>query len=125
MYNAVHLVLSSASSIDRNLDGAPAKNVPSAHVQEHKADKLNDVVSNAPAPDHIYKTGMAGAPTAKTLLIAEMKRRHERGALLPSLSAEATELLVWLTANHPDAPQPKKASAENALRTEYWKLINP
>jgi hypothetical protein len=73
-------------------------------------------------PSATYRTGMAGAPTSKHLLISEMQRRAERGEMEPTLAKEAQHLLEWLAREHPAAPQPALGTAKNALRNYYWKL---
>ncbi len=76
----------------------------------------------APSSDQPRRTGMAGRPSSKDLISGELANRARRGELAPTLKAQAKALLEWLAKEHPDDPQPKQASTENAVRREYRDL---
>jgi hypothetical protein len=80
------------------------------------------ITGQSGCPSATYRTGMAGAPTSKHLLVSEMQRRAERGEMEQTLAKEAQHLLEWLAREHPAASQPALGTAQNALRDDYRKL---
>ena len=70
-----------------------------------------------PAP--IMRTGMAGRPTVKNVLLTEMRRRAADSQLEFTLAKQAQELCAWFTRTYPGQPEPKLGTAENVLRSEY------
>ena len=69
----------------------------------------------------VLKTGLAGRPTAKFLLLAEMRRRAEVGDLLPKIGSEAKALSDWLALSNVGVTAAPK-TITNSLRDEYKAL---
>lgn len=66
-----------------------------------------------------YKTGLAGRPGSKQLLLLELERRISSGEVEDKVSAEARYLSSWLNQAHPEAPQVGVPSTENAIRDRH------
>jgi hypothetical protein len=69
-----------------------------------------------------YRTGFAGRPTSKHLILKELERRGNVGECAGSVAQEARDLLAWFTDAHPDAPKPTAGTIENQIREPYRKL---
>jgi hypothetical protein len=78
--------------------------------------------AHSPAAAPAYRTGVAGRPTSKDLARQEMQRRAKEGNLCSSVRREAKELCLWLTREHPEAPQLTPKALENSLRDDYHSL---
>ncbi len=63
-----------------------------------------------------FRSGMPGRTTAKHKIVAEFQRRVSANQALPSLAAEARELLNWLLRTYPEAPRTSARTIENQLR---------
>lgn len=63
-----------------------------------------------------FRSGMPGRTTAKHKIVAEFQRRVSSNEALPSLAAEARELVDWLLRAYPEAPRTSARTIENQLR---------
>ena len=72
-----------------------------------------------------YTTGVAGKPSSKHLVQAEMRRRATLGHLQPTISQEAETLSRWLVDAHPEAPPMTVKTIRNRLAAEYRELKRP
>ena len=68
------------------------------------------------------RTGTAGRPSSKALVVEEMRFRAARGDLAPTLAEEARDLCAWLRSHHPNEAQPLEKSLSNSIRVEYKQL---
>ena len=77
------------------------------------------------------RTGTAGRPTSKHLVLGELDRLIATGELTRligsgelenTLDAVARHLVSWLKQSHPAAPQMAKPTMENAIRSEFRKF---
>jgi hypothetical protein len=62
------------------------------------------------------RTGSAGRPSSRHLVVHEFRRRAAEGELEPKLGAEAAYLSNWLSMQHPTLAQMAPASVGNAIR---------
>lgn len=65
------------------------------------------------------RTGVAGRPTSRHLVVAEYRRRHEAGVALLQIGAEAKALVGWLSATHPGLAKMTARTIETAIRPEF------
>ena len=68
------------------------------------------------------RTGTAGRPSSKMLVVEQMRLRAARGVLAPTLAEEARCLCAWLRGDHPNEAQPLEKSLSNSIRVEYKQL---
>ncbi len=95
----------------------PPGSEPSAISGELAASDTADV---SPDPN---RTGFAGRPTAKHLILAEHCRRIEAGKASDVLVREAEYLAAWLREAHPTAPPTTVLTIKNRIRYQHnaWK----
>jgi hypothetical protein len=70
----------------------------------------------------MYSTGVAGRPSSRHLVEAEMERRARERQLCSRIGEEAQSLFRWLSKEHPKAPQMTPRTIENAIRERYYEL---
>lgn len=70
-----------------------------------------------------FRTGFAGRPTAKDVILAEHRRRIEAGEASEVLAREAEYLADWLPEAHPTAPPTTVLTIKNRIRGQHnaWK----
>jgi hypothetical protein len=71
----------------------------------------------------IMRTGTAGRPTGKQVVLIEAQRRRESGEVLPSVKKESEVLAEWYTEGYPDGPTMKPGTIENTIRgghNSFW-----
>ncbi len=80
----------------------------------------SDTAEVSPDPN---RTGFAGRPTAKHLILAEHCRRIEAGEASEMLVREAEYLDAWLREAHPTAPPTTVRTIKNRIRAQHndWK----
>ncbi len=80
----------------------------------------SDTAEVSPDPN---RTGFAGRPTAKHLILAEHCRRIEAGEASEMLVREAEYLDAWLREAHPTAPPTTVRTIKNRIRGQHnaWK----
>ncbi len=81
-----------------------------AQVAESIARSISDVSD---------RTGVAGRPTSRHLVIAEYLRRHEAGVALTAIGEEARALEAWLPSTHPGLARMTARTIETAIRPEF------
>ena len=93
------------------------------------ASKSSGPAAPPSAAEPIYRTGVAGRPTAWHLVAGECRRRYAAGERHPkaltgreSPSEWAPVLIKWLGANHPDAPAITKKTLSNKLPALFREL---
>jgi hypothetical protein len=67
----------------------------------------------------IYRTGVAGRPSAVGFIDAELERRAAAGLIEETLKRQGEVLLEWLQQEHPQAPPIQLRSVLNHLRAAY------
>jgi len=72
-------------------------------------------------PDVSDRTGVAGRPTSRHLVIAEYQRRHEADEALRRISEESRVLEAWLATAHPGLARMTARTIETAIRPEFRK----
>ncbi len=90
--------------------------------------EASEVSSLWPHPDEgpkveIMRTGTAGRPTGKQVVLIEAQRRRESGEVLHSVKKESEVLAKWYTEGYPDGPTMKPGTIENAIRgghNSFW-----
>jgi hypothetical protein len=85
---------------------------------------LGAVGAKSGAPEVSDRTGVAGRPTSRHLVVAEYVRRHEAGIALPRIGEEASALVRWLSATHPGLAPMTARTIETAIRPEF-RIRNP
>ena len=70
-------------------------------------------------PEVSDRTGVAGRPTSRHLVIAEYLRRYEAGVALTAIGEEARALEAWLPSRHPGLARMTARSIESAIRPEF------
>ena len=76
-----------------------------------------------PQTDTTYQTGMAGRPTSKRLIAAELERRRRSEKVLLTQSKESEALAEWLAREHPEASLPTAKAIGDALRNEIRQAV--
>ncbi|MCJ2039550.1 hypothetical protein MKK55_11445 [Methylobacterium sp. J-059] len=92
---------------------AQAKDAPQADVQ---ADSGNTA---EPAPAAIYRTGLAGHPTARNLWEPEAHRRFDAGEFETGIGRFSERLSEWVRVTHPGAPKCQPQTIGNSIRAIY------
>jgi hypothetical protein len=96
-------------------EGDPATGAaPAAEGPQREA--LDAPTVTAPEP---FRTGFAGRPTSRYLVLAEMRERARRRAMHETLAAEARHLASWLPTAHPEAPPATANTIRDGIRAEY------
>lgn len=67
-------------------------------------------------------SGVAGRPTSKHLILAELRARSLSGAICDVMAAEAAHLHGWLLEHHPAAPRMTIKTVTEAIRQSYREL---
>jgi hypothetical protein len=82
----------------------------------------DDLIAFDAATEPTYSNGAAGRRTSMHIIASEMRRRFEGREQLPSMTAEAEYLSLWLSNTHPLAAPAKPKSIKNKLGTLYRQL---
>lgn len=78
-----------------------------------------DVKEHLPHRGPMYRSGAAGRPTSKHLVIPELMKRAAENRLEPKLTLQASVLVEWLFREHPDAPPLEVPGCINMIRHVY------
>lgn len=93
-----------------------------AEADLRKAISGEEIVAPLPAPD-TYRSGAQGRPSNMHHIVAEFRRRVDKGETFPSLAQACRDLARWFATTHPLAKAPGESAIGNHLRPAYREVF--